>query len=207
MTNNARCAALGLCLVVGGLATAEPAKADMLWNLKAEKQNPSKAICMGIAGGANGGEVKDGTKIIVWDCINGVDDQIWTRTADTYFGNFFGNLNVLIENRALDSGSPACLTDISNGTSTGDKGVQLEITVCSQSSVSQQFVFHDMHENDPAGYPCYLLASDASGRVVGVANASANPVQRGMPVIMWDRNTSDDQVWCVHPNPPAIIVP
>jgi hypothetical protein len=24
---------------------------------------------------------------------------------------------------------------------------------------------------------------------------------------MWDRTPSDDQVWCVHPNPPPIIVP
>jgi hypothetical protein len=207
MRNNAKCTALGLCIVAGGLAMAEPAKADVLWNLKAEKQSPSKAICMGIAGGANGDEVKDGTNIIVWDCINGVDDQIWSRIPDTAFGNFFDNLNVLIEDRALDSGSPACITDKSNGTSTGDKGVQLAIGVCSQTNLAQQFLFEDMHENDPAGFPCFLIQSGLSGRFIGVANAQANPVKRGLAVIMWDRTPSDDQVWCVHPNPPPIIVP
>jgi len=205
MRNNSKCTGLGLCIVAGGLAMAGSAKADMLWNLKAERQQPSKGICIGIAGGANGGEVKDKTKIVVWDC-NGVDDQIWSRTADPYFGNFWHNLNVLLENRAVVSGSPACLTDVSSGSSS-DKGVQLAIGICSQTSIPQQFLFEDMHENDPAGYPCYVLQTGGSGLYVGVANAQANPVQRGMAVITWPRTASDDQVWCVHPNPPPIIIP
>jgi hypothetical protein len=205
MRNNAKGTALGLCIVAGALAMTEPASAEVFWNLKAEKQTPSKAICMGIAGGANGSEVNDGAKLVVWDC-NSADDQKWSRTPDTYFGNFFGNGNVLVENLATINGSPACITDSSNGTSTGDKGVQLAMRVCSQSNLSQQFTFIDMHVNDSAGYPCYTIVNDSLYRYVGVANAQANPVQRGMAVVMWDRTSSDDQVWCVHPNPPPIVV-
>jgi hypothetical protein len=81
MRSGAKCAALGLGIVVGGLGRAEPASADALWNLKAEKQNPPTAECMGIAGGANGDEVNTGAGIVVWDC-NSADDQIWSGVAN-----------------------------------------------------------------------------------------------------------------------------
>ncbi|HTQ02499.1 MAG TPA: RICIN domain-containing protein [Polyangiaceae bacterium] len=207
MRTNGKCTAFSLCIAVAGFTIAGSARAEILVNLKGQKQNPSVQMCMGIAGGANGGVVKDGAKIVVWDC-NGADDQIWSQPQDPVLAPWFYYRNFFLRDLATDGSSPACIQDGWINNTVGDKGAQLGIAACAANgtSLSQQWIFDDAGENDPAGFPCYKIYSGYSWRAVGVANAQSNPVQHGMAVIVWDSNSSDDQIWCVHPNPPKIIV-
>jgi hypothetical protein len=146
------------------------------------------SICMGVSGGDPGGHVTSGTHIIVWDC-NASNDQVWSITG--FAPNF------VFQNAATNAsgGGSMCLTDPGGS---ADKGAQVIIAPCT-GGFGQQFQMM----GDPGGSGCYLFKNVGSGRVVGVANASANPVKDGMSVIMWDANGSADQLWC--PQSPPVI--
>jgi hypothetical protein len=180
------CAALGLSITAGSLAIATPASAYVLWNLKAEQEG--HAICMGVSGGDPGGHVTSGTHIIVWDC-NYSSDQAWS------FGGYPPGFE-WVDAATDTAGHSMCLND-SGGNN--DRGAQVTIAECTDYT-PQRFLFNWVG-NDSSGAPCYNMADVGTNRVVGVANASVNPVQDGMSVVMWDSNGSADQVWCVHPNP------
>jgi hypothetical protein len=180
------CAALGLSVTAGTLAIATPASAFVLVNLKAE--NEGHSICMGVSGGDPGGHVTAGTHIIVWDC-NFSSDQAWSFAGPPpYFE--------LVDTATDTAGRSMCLND-SGGVN--DRGAQVTIAACN-ATLPQRFEFNYVGY-DGSGAPCYNMIDANSSRVVGVANAQANPVTDGMSVVMWDNNGSADQVWCVHPNP------
>lgn len=192
MKNRAKYAVLGLCIEFGGLTATIPASADVFWNLKAEEQNPSlnlnPQMCMGISGGDPGGHVKVGTPIIVWDC-NPSNDQVWNQIP-------LAGGNEIVDEATDPSGNSVCLYDKGG---VNDRGTQLTVADCN-GNYSERFDFLPVTQ-DAQGYMCYRIQSAVSGRYVGVANASANPVKDGMSVIMWDPTGSDDQVWCQHPDP------
>lgn len=193
MRKNAKCGALGLAVAIGAgsLAVARPANADVFWNLKAEQEdiNGNVAICMGIAGGDPGGHVNVGTSIIVWNC-NISNDQVWNQVSVSITASE-------LQDFATDpSGNSICLNDKGG---TNDRGTQLNVADCN-GGTAEQFIFSFV-QADAWGDPCFTIQAASSRRFVGVANAQVNPVQPGMSVVMWDRTSSNDQVWCRHPDP------
>ncbi|HTQ06323.1 MAG TPA: RICIN domain-containing protein [Polyangiaceae bacterium] len=173
-------AMLGLSVVASASTATKPAAAAapiISWeNLKALQAGHK--ICMGVSGGPHNGRINDGTHIIVWDCTL-VTDQVFTVASATQ--------GEQIQDQVPD---PALHTMCLNDTGgTNDRGAQVTIAPCNGSS-AQEF------NQISVGSGCFLLQNVASGRVIGVANASANPVSDGMSVIMWDFNGSADQMWC-----------
>ena len=170
-------------------------------NLKAEEDNVGldQEMCMGIAGGVLGSGYPFDRNIIVWDC-NGSPDQTWTRTFQTDRSGQSGVVDLVDGSLGMFGGEPdypVCLWNEDFGVKPFD-GLQLTTEYCpDQGSYQGGFVFKYV-QNDAFGYPCFTLQDPQSGLYVGVANAQANPVQNGMPIIFWDRTPSDDQVWCDH---------
>jgi Ricin-type beta-trefoil lectin domain len=166
-------AALGLSVVVGGLAMATPASAFVLKNLQAQENN--QQICMGVSG-ANSAP---GTPIIVWDCDGHPDQtwnfdvlsQGWTRVEDAAWSN-----------RCLDAKDG----DTANGT-------PLVISTC--DTISDEGFTMTFAGSDQNGHSCYRFTNVNSGRTVGV---SAGNVENGTPVILWDYLGHADQFWCLY---------
>jgi hypothetical protein len=174
---------------------------SQFWNLKAEEDNlgADEEMCLGIAGGVLGNGYPFDRPIIVWDC-NGSPDQMWTRTFQSDRSGQSGVVDLVDSSLGLFEGEsyyPVCLWNEDFGVKPSD-GLAMTSEYCpDQGPYHGGFVFQYV-QNDALGYPCYRLQDPQSGLYVGVANAQANPVQNGMPVIFWDRTPSDDQVWCDH---------
>ena len=170
-------------------------------NLKAEEDNveADQEMCMGIAGGVLGTGYPFDRDIIVWDC-NGSPDQMWTRTFQSDPSGQSGVVDLVDSSLGLFEGEsyyPVCLWNEFFGVKPYD-GLQMTTEYCpDEGPYHGGFVFNYV-QNDALGYPCYTLQDPQSGLYVGVANAQANPVQNGMPIIFWDYSGSDDQVWCDH---------
>lgn len=187
-----------LALMLGGLAIATPAKAEIFVNRKGTREGHS--MCMGVAGGVDSSGRLKGNKLVVWQCT-GSQDQSWIENA---LGTSFKQIQDLSN---LSNGSPACLIDPINFNLT-DNGNQLLVGGCN-SSAGEEFILTQQQtcingscvpETDGVGN-CFRIQDQLTKSFVGVANGQANPITNGMEIIMWSFTPSEDQVWCVHPNP------
>jgi hypothetical protein len=203
-----KCAAVGLPVLVGGLAMTAPARASEFWNLKAELENAGadQYMCMGISGGpwtspeTDEPAVNAATQIIVWDC-NDNQDQTWNRTPDTVPAWQYHPPEWIRDAVNDQFGNPMCLSTWGGR----DTGPNLYAGYCEPTypgpsdGIDYDFTYV---QDDPMGFPCFRIQDHYSGLYVGVADAQdPNPIQNGMAVILWDRTSSNDQVWCDHAPP------
>ncbi len=180
MRNIAACAVLGLSVVAGNLAITKPAAAlppFALVNKKAQLAGTQE--CMGVSGGPHNGRITGGTNIITWECTYATD-QVFSWVQSPGLATFMFQDQV-----SGPQGQAMCLTDMGLP---GDSGKPVQIQPCTGGWGQQFWILTDNG--------CYWIQNAYSGRVMGVANGSNNPITHGMQIVMWDENGSFDQEWC-----------
>jgi hypothetical protein len=182
MRNIAACALLGLSVVASNLAVTKPAAAlppFVLVNDKSELADPNHPQCMGVSGGPHNGHITGGTNIITWECTFATD-QVFT------FAQTPGLATFMFQDQITGpQGQAMCLTDVNYSS---DSGKPVQIEPCTGGRGQQFWLL--------GNNGCFWIQNAYSGRVMGVANGSANPIKHNMQIVMWDENASTDQLWC-----------
>jgi hypothetical protein len=175
MQRVATSAVLGLSIIAGSLAVERPASAFVLISRASPGYSQSNGT-MFCAGVAAGNVNTDGTKIIIWPCIQGAQDQQWSEVAlnDVWFS-------------------------LRNGANTNQC---LSVAAGSVNRGAQTIIWrfygagNQYWRKDPSPHPgCYYLTNLGSQLVLGVA---AGTMAQGTPLIQWEKlNGHVDQEWCI----------
>jgi len=164
-------AALRLSLIASGFVIPTSAGAQASYQLWT---NPTTGYCLGVAGG----NVTNGTPIIVWQC-NGNSDQSWAAGDQLPYppGAYSSYRNGTNANKCLG---------VANNS--GANGAGLVIWDCLGTSHTDQY-----WNLQPVGNGCYVWYNASSGKVMGVSGGS---LSEGASVIQWDYLGHPDQQWC-----------
>jgi len=171
-----------LVIVGSGLLAAAPVDAfppPVVWKNFADEN-----YCLDIAGGSS----NQGTNLVVFLC-NGTLSQSWAGEPyphNTSYANYRSQLN----------------TNLVFGVAAGSTNNGANLVTWPYNGSADQAWQPIAVTTDLSGHQCFFLqnlkAKQAGlTRVAGVSGGVSN-IRNGTNIILWDRNASNDQVWCLY---------